>query len=157
MGPPGRCLRKQAEPVTSYAVFRLPSGPVRYTINIVSLASHGNLVRPNAILLDADGTPGRVIPSDDFQPGITGLRAGLRATGREAFLLVVAETAQLGQKQELKLGDAGFPPFRLASAVPVIILPPVPPMIPDLLRQTEVTISLNGLIRVSAAPIEQLR
>ncbi len=116
----GRCLNAPgAAAPTTYAVFRLPDAPLPYAVTITSLATRSTLVSPRVTLYNEAGVAGRTLAPEGFQPGVTGLRAGLRLKGGERWLVAEADRAMLGQPVMLRLGRRDPGGVQVASSVPI--------------------------------------
>ena len=154
-----RCLAIPPAGKASYAVFRLPDAPAPYTVTVASLVTGITLISPRVTLDDAAGTPGRIVEPRDFHSGIDGLEAGLRIRPGERYVVVVANPATLGQPVTLRLSLRERLGVQLAFAGPIFI--PLAPLalLPrtPAVTQRPATLSLNGLLRVSAEPIRVMR
>lgn len=150
----GHCLAVPPAGKASYAVFRLPDATAPYNVTVSSLVTGVTLISPRVTIDDDAGTPGRIIEPRDFHSGIDGLQAGLRIRPGERYVVVVANPATLGQPVTLRLSLRERLGVQLAFAGPIIPLAPFALLPrPQPLTQRPATLSLNGVVRVSAEPI----
>lgn len=148
------CLDTGGGRSVTYAVFRLPDATGPYQLTITSAVVGNAVVAPRATVYDAAGAVLRTLPPSEFRQGIAGFTAGLRSQGSERLLLVSADPATIGQPTTLRLSAREIGTQLAAAAViPIIIAVPVY----DQTRERGVTLSLNGVVSVSAVPIATIR
>ncbi len=156
LGASSRCLQPSpTAPGVTYAVFRLPDAPQPYNVTVASVAADNAVVSPVLSVYGDDGSIRRTVPPAAFRAGVYGFETGLRAQPGDRILVVTADPASLGHQQTLRLSlrDQGGVQTAAAVIVPIIIF--VPHVRPGLTQQ-DVTLALNGTIRVAATPVTRV-
>lgn len=144
-------------PTTTYAVFALPRQDAPYALTFESLFLDGIVSKPVVSLLDANGHVLRRLSDTEYEQLGSGLRAGMRAGPREAFLVASTDVTVLGNGLRLHYGQDGS--FQLASAsrtpAPVIITQP--PLTPVPASVYPAIYALNGAFHVYALPVPTVK
>jgi hypothetical protein len=149
-GASSPCLAAGGGRTVTYAVFQLPDTQESFQVTVASEVVGKAVVMPQASVYNASGTVVRTIAAGDFRPTITGFTAGLRTRAGDKLLLVSADPATIGEPTTLRLSARDIGTQVAATVfIPIIIAAPVY----DQQKQHAATLSLNGLVRVSAAPI----
>ena len=153
LGSESPCLVTGGSGEAPYAVFLLPDAPLPYTLTIFSSAMRGTLVLPLVTILDASGNVSRTVEPRDFRTNVSGLTTGLRVADHSHWLIIQADRSRLGEPVTLSLTSRQSGRYLVAAYAPVPVFIP-PPYTPDIVRSREAVYALNGMVKVTAKPVQ---